>query len=95
MSKNNNGKRNRIPRGYTAEDSRRRLEWLKSEQGFDLQDLPGNDPEELKGIIENHVGYMKIPMANVGPAMSNGKYANGKFFHPPMHHRRHPSRINE
>ena len=82
MSKNNNGKRNRIPRGYTAEDSRRRLEWLKSEQGFDLQDLPGNDPEELKGIIENHVGYMKIPMAIVGPAMINGKYANGKFSIP-------------
>ena len=82
MSENNNGKRNRIPRGYTAEDSQRRLEWLKSEQGFDLQDLPGNDPEELKGIIENHVGYMKIPMAIVGPAMINGKYANGKFSIP-------------
>ena len=56
MSENNNGKRNRIPRGYTAEDSQRRVEWLKSEQGFDLQDLHDNDPEELKGIIENHVG---------------------------------------
>ena len=49
MSENNNGKRNRIPRGYTAEDTQRRLEWLKNEQGFDLQDLPANDPEELKG----------------------------------------------
>ena len=82
MNENNNGKRNRIPRGYTAEDSQKRLEWLKNEQGFDLQDLPGNDTEELKGIIENHVGYMKIPMAIVGPAMINGKYANGKFSIP-------------
>ena len=79
MSKKNNGKRNRIPRGYTAEDTQRRLEWLKNEQGFDLQDLPANDPEELKGIIENHVGYMKIPMSVVGPAMINGNYANGKY----------------
>ena len=79
MSENNNGKRNRIPRGYTAEDTQRRLEWLKNEQGFDLQDLPANDPEELKGIIENHVGYMKIPMSVVGPAIINGNYANGKY----------------
>lgn len=82
MSEKNNGKRNRIPRGYTAEDTQRRLEWLKNEQGFDLQDLPANDPEELKGIIENHVGYMKIPMSVVGPAMINGNYANGKYSIP-------------
>jgi len=82
MSEKNNGKRNRIPRGYTAEDTQRRLDWLKDEQGFDLQDLPVNDPEELKGIIENHVGYMKIPMSVVGPAMINGNYANGKYSIP-------------
>ena len=82
MSENKNGKRNRIPRGYTAEDTQRRLNWLKNEQGFDLQDLPANDPEELKGIIENHVGYMKIPMSVVGPAMINGNYANGKYSIP-------------
>jgi len=82
MSEKNNGKRNRIPRGYTAEDTQRRLKWLKNEQGFDLQDLPANDPEELKGIIENHVGYMKIPMSVVGPAMINGNYANGKYSIP-------------
>ncbi len=82
MSEENNGKRNRIPRGYTAEDTQRRLKWLKNEQGFDLQDLPANDPEELKGIIENHVGYMKIPMSVVGPAMINGNYANGKYSIP-------------
>ena len=82
MSEKNNGKRNRIPRGYTSEDTKRRLEWLKNEQGFDLQDLPANDPEELKGIIENHVGYMKIPMSVVGPAMINGKYANGEYSIP-------------
>ena len=82
MSEKNNGKRNRIPRGYTAKDTQRRLEWLKNEQGFDLQDLPANDPKELKGIIENHVGYMKIPMSVVGPAMINGNYANGKYSIP-------------
>ena len=82
MNNNNNGKRNSIPRGFSAEDSQKRVDWLKNEQGFELQDLPGNDPEELKGIIENHVGYMKIPMAIVGPASIHGNYANGNFSIP-------------
>ena len=74
-----NNKRNRIPRGYLPEDSQRRLDWLKNEHDFELKDLPGNDTEELKGIIENHVGFMQIPMAIVGPAIIDGKYAKGKF----------------
>ena len=82
MSENNNGKRNRIPRGYTAEDTQRRLDWLKNEQGFDFKDLSSNSPEDLKGIIENHIGYMKIPMSIVGPALINGNYANGNFSIP-------------
>ena len=74
-----NNKRNRIPRGYLPEDSQRRLDWLKNEYEFELKDLPGNDTEELKGIIENHVGFMQIPMAIVGPVTIDGKYAKGKF----------------
>jgi hydroxymethylglutaryl-CoA reductase (NADPH) len=74
-----NNKRNRIPRGYLPEDSQRRLDWLKNEYDFELKDLPGNDTEELKGIIENHVGFMQIPMAIVGPVTIDGKYAKGKF----------------
>ena len=79
MSENNNEKRNRIPRGYLPEDSEKRINWLKNEHGFNLQDLPANNPEDLKGVIENHVGYMQIPMAIVGPALIDGKYAKGKF----------------
>ena len=74
-----NNKRNRIPRGYLPEDSQRRIDWLKNEHDFELKDLPGNDTEELKGIIENHVGFMQIPMAIAGPVTIDGKYAKGKF----------------
>lgn len=79
MEKKNNNKRNRIPRGYLPEDSDRRLEWLKDNHNFELKDLPGNEPEELKGIIENHIGFMKIPMAIAGPAVIDGQYAKGEF----------------
>ena len=50
-----NNKRNRIPRGYLPEDSQRRLDWLKNEHDFELKDLPGNDTEELKGIIARKI----------------------------------------
>jgi len=79
MEKKNNNKRNRIPRGYLPEDSDRRLEWLKDKHNFELEDLPGNEPEDLKGIIENHIGFMKIPMAIAGPAVIDGQYAKGEF----------------
>ena len=79
MEKKNNNKRNRIPRGYLPEDSDRRLEWLKDKHNFELKNLPGNEPEELKGIIENHIGFMKIPMAIAGPAVIDGQYAKGEF----------------
>ena len=79
MEKKNKNKRNRIPRGYLPEDSDRRLEWLKDKHHFELKDLPGNDPEDLKGIIENHIGFMKIPMAIAGPAVIDGQYAKGEF----------------
>ena len=79
MEKKNNNKRNRIPRGYLPEDSDRRLEWLKDKHNFELKDLPGNEPVELKGIIENHIGFMKIPMAIAGPAVIDGQYAKGEF----------------
>ena len=79
MEKKNNNKRNRIPRGYLPEDSDRRLEWLKDKHNFELKDLPGNEPEDLKGIIENHIGVMKIPMAIAGPAVIDGQYAKGEF----------------
>ena len=79
---NNNNKRNRIPRGYLPEDSDRRLDWLKSKHDFELKNLPPNKTEELKGIIENHVGFMQMPMAIAGPAIIDGKYAKGEFAIP-------------
>tara|TARA_Y100001970_G_C14109419_1_gene790006 strand:+ start:62 stop:1222 length:1161 start_codon:yes stop_codon:yes gene_type:complete len=79
MSENKNGRKNRIPRGYLNEDTEKRIEWIKKENDFEFQDLPANQPDDLKGIIENHIGFMQIPMAIVGPAVIEGKYANGKF----------------
>ena len=75
-------KKTTIPKGYLAEDTDDRLKWLKETTGFDYNVNLENQPDELKGIIENHIGYMKIPMAVAGPLKIDGKYANGEFYVP-------------
>ena len=82
MAKPKNGNNNRVPRGYEPEDTERRLKWLKEEKGIDFKDPPVNEPEELKGIIENHIGFMKLPMAITGPLLVDGQYAQGEFVVP-------------
>ena len=82
MTKPKNGNNNRVPRGYEREDTERRLKWLKEEKGIDFKDPPVNEPEDLKGIIENHIGFMKLPMAITGPLLVDGQYAQGEFVVP-------------
>ncbi len=79
MTEKNN---NKIPSGYRLEDIEKRLNWLKKMSGFSYDPELQNNPEDLKGIIENNIGYMDIPMAIAGPLSINGKYANGQFFVP-------------
>ena len=54
---NNNIK---IPGGYQSSDSKRRISWLQDKTGFNYQDLQWDKPEDLKGIIENHIGYFSF-----------------------------------
>ena len=69
-----------IPNGFTRKDTEKRLEWLQEKIGMDINPDLENKPEELKGIIENHIGYMKVPMAVAGPLLIDGNYAKGEFY---------------
>ena len=71
-----------IPNGYKSTDTNRRLKWLKEKTGMAIDGTLENKPEDLRGIIENHIGFMKIPMAIAGPLLIDGKYAKGEFFVP-------------
>ena len=82
MAKQENNNNLKIPSGYSSSDSQRRVDWIKEKAGFTYQDSPVNEPEDLKGIIENHIGYMKIPMAVAGPLTLAGQYAQGEFYVP-------------
>tara|TARA_S200000501_G_scaffold339840_1_gene347857 strand:- start:55100 stop:56260 length:1161 start_codon:yes stop_codon:yes gene_type:complete len=82
MSDNNDIRNTGIPRGYLPEDTNARRKWVKSFSGIDLDDSVSDKVEDLQGIIENHVGFLKIPMAIVGPMLLDGTYASGEFCVP-------------
>ena len=71
-----------IPKGYAIKDTDKRLDWLSEKIGFDYDSDLSITPEDLKGIIENHIGFMKIPMAIAGPLKIDGKYAKGEYYVP-------------
>lgn len=70
------------PRGYKKSDTERRKKWLEDKTGIHLNDIEPNDPEDLKGIIENHTGYISVPLAVAGPLKISGTYATGEFYIP-------------
>jgi hydroxymethylglutaryl-CoA reductase len=41
-----------------------------------------DEPENLKGLIENHVGFVGLPQSISGPLKIEGTYAQGIFYVP-------------
>tara|TARA_B100000678_G_scaffold285121_1_gene287732 strand:+ start:1526 stop:2686 length:1161 start_codon:yes stop_codon:yes gene_type:complete len=82
MPGQNNGRSSSIPRGYRPEDTDARKGWVKDFSGVELDDTLKDDVEDLRGIIENHVGFLNMPMAVVGPLLLDGTYAKGEFCVP-------------
>lgn len=70
------------PGGFREKDTLRRLRWIERATGHQLEDYPTPEPEQLRGIIENHVGFMPVPMAVTGPLKIQGTYARGEFVLP-------------
>ncbi len=70
------------PRGYTKEDSSLRRDWLAKRTGVTISSGVFDEPEKLQGLIENHVGYVGIPMSVAGPLKIAGSFAKGDFYVP-------------
>ncbi len=70
------------PRGYTKEHTEKRIRWLAEKTGFHVRNGEPDDPAKLKGIIENHLGFVPIPLAVAGPLLIHGDYAEGQFYVP-------------
>ena len=70
------------PRGYAQADTEARKTWLKEQAGHQVPDFALDDPENLKGLIENHVGFVGLPQSISGPLKIDGTYAQGDFYVP-------------
>lgn len=70
------------PGGFHERATQRRRDWVENSTGTDLGVPLLAHPEELRGIIENHVGCLPVPMAVAGPLVIDGTYAKGEFIVP-------------
>ena len=70
------------PGGFREKDSERRRRWVEETTGTVLDEPLPPESDQLRGIIENHVGYVPVPMAVAGPLVIDGTYAKGEFVVP-------------
>lgn len=77
----------RIPAGndFSDEAVARRMQLLK-DQGHCPETLSSNmsglDQQELKGAIENFIGFTQLPVGVIGPLRICGLFARGDFYVP-------------
>ncbi len=70
------------PRGYAADDMHRRVEWLEGQTGHRLDEFALENPPSFKGLSENQIGYIGMPLSIAGPLRIDGSYAKGDFYVP-------------
>ncbi len=70
------------PRGYAADDMQRRIEWLEGQTGHRHGEFALEDPPKFKGLSENQIGYIGLPLSIAGPLRIDGSYAKGDFYVP-------------
>lgn len=76
----------RVPKGnsHNPISLDKRIEWFNQRFNFELNALRTHpiDPRRLRGVIENFIGAVHIPIGLAGPLQINGELANGVFFAP-------------
>ena len=73
---------NRPPSGTNYESFIKRLDWIKGKTGIAIDPEEKKWGSELKGIIENPIGFVKMPLAVAGPLIIDGSFAKGEFLVP-------------
>jgi hydroxymethylglutaryl-CoA reductase (NADPH) len=78
----------RLPGGndFSTAGLAARQAFLQSEYGIDVRLLDGDagipPAEQLRGNIENLIGFAHVPIGVIGPLRINGLYAHGDFIVP-------------
>jgi NADP-dependent 3-hydroxy-3-methylglutaryl-CoA reductase len=75
-----------VPKGNSHNQAslEKRLNWFFDRYGFDPVALRAHqiDPRRLRGVVENFIGAVHIPVGLAGPLKVNGQFANGIFLAP-------------
>lgn len=72
----------RPPKGWTCNDTLKRQQWVKRHRDVDYSEELPVPPEQLRGMIEHHVGFTPMPTAVAAPLVIEGDYAAGEFMVP-------------
>lgn len=72
----------RPPSGYDFAAFKKRIDFINQKTGLKLNAEERWWDEDLKGIIENPIGFVKVPLAIAGPLKIQGDYAKGEFLIP-------------
>ena len=75
-------KRMLLPSGYSESQVSKRREIIAEKTGALVGINETNSAEEMQGIIENHIGFLSIPIGIASPLSINGSYAQGHFYVP-------------
>lgn len=74
------------PLSWTKEGQQKRIDFIGRLLSADISHLTFqrvfNDPDILKGNIENYIGMTQVPTGLVGPLQVNGTEARGDFYVP-------------
>ncbi len=70
------------PGGFEPKDTESRLRWVERLTGRDLKGMPLPRLDEIQGLIENHVGFLPLPLSIASPLVIHGDYARGDFIVP-------------
>lgn len=70
---------------YKKSGEEERIKWLEKRNSISLNAISSHviDPKKLRGVVENFIGAVQIPIGLAGPLLINGDYAKG-IFHAPL-----------
>lgn len=71
----------RIPFGWDEAAWQRRQQWMQ-ERGLSWKACPPELTGSLRGLIENPIGQVTLPLALAGPCVIKGTYAQGTYYIP-------------
>ncbi len=76
----------KVPKGNSHNQASldKRIDWFKNKYDFEPSAIQAHqiEPRRLRGVIENFIGTVHIPVGLAGPLRINGEFANGVFFAP-------------